>query len=398
MGYFRNIGRGIKTSFKGMSLTMKHLWAARKNRRANDIQNADYFDRTSGRVTVQFPHESLLIPDNGRYQLDCEIDDCIVCDKCAKVCPVDCIEIDAIKSSEIINYASDGSPIRLYAAKFDIDMAKCCFCGLCTTVCPTECLTMSSEYDFSVRDVHALNFAFAKLTPEQAEEKRNLYEQFVAEKNAVKTTKPAEAIAEPSSEPKKPAFRPSFKPASTATSEPKPEIKPIEESETKPKPSFRPKFKANGTENGESSEKTPESKPIEAKEDTPKPSFRPKFKVNSAAANDAPKVENIVEVAPEEEEIKPKPNPSFKPKFKINKPEDKPAEEKIVEELKEEVVEEKPKPNPSFRPKFKLKTETPQAAATPIVAKETKPDTEPNEEEKPKTASFRPKFKLPNKD
>lgn len=398
MGYFRNIGRGIKTSFKGMSLTMKHLWAARKNRRANDIQNAGYFDRTSGRVTVQFPHESLLIPDNGRYQLDCEIDDCIVCDKCAKVCPVDCIEIDAIKSSEIINYASDGSPIRLYAAKFDIDMAKCCFCGLCTTVCPTECLTMSSEYDFSVRDVHALNFAFAKLTPEQAEEKRNLYEQFVAEKNAAKTTKPAEAIAEPSSEPKKPAFRPSFKPASTATSEPKPEIKPIEEAETKPKPSFRPKFKANGTENGESSEKTPESKPIEAKEDTPKPSFRPKFKVNSAAANDTPKVENIVEVAPAEEEVKPKPNPSFKPKFKINKPEDKPAEEKIVEEIKEEVVEEKPKPNPSFRPKFKLKTETPQAAETPIVAEETKPDTEPNEEEKPKTVSFRPKFKLPNKD
>ncbi len=397
MGYFRNIGRGIKTSFKGMSLTMKHLWAARKNRRANDIQNSDYFDRTSGRVTVQFPHESLLIPDNGRYQLDCEIDDCIVCDKCAKVCPVDCIEIEAIKSSEIINYASDGSPIRLYAAKFDIDMAKCCFCGLCTTVCPTECLTMSSEYDFSVSDVHALNFAFAKLTPEQAEEKRNLYEQFVAEKNAAKTTKPAETSAEPSSEPKKPAFRPSFKPSSTSTSEPTPAIKPIEDAETKPTPSFRPKFKVSSTDNGESSEKAPEPKPIEAKGDTPKSSFRPKFKVDNTAIIDEPKAEKIVEVAPTEEGVKPKPSPSFKPKFKLNNPEEKPTEDKIVEDIKEEIVEEKPKSNPNFRPKFKLKTEASQTAETPIVAEETKPDTEPKED-KPKTVSFKPKFKIPNKD
>lgn len=359
MGYFRNIGRGIRTSFKGMSLTMRHLWAARKNRKANDIQDSDYFDHTSGRVTVQFPHESILVPENGRYQLDCEIDDCIVCDKCAKVCPVDCIEIDAIKSSEIINYASDGSPIRLYAAKFDIDMAKCCFCGLCTTVCPTECLTMSSEYDFSVRDVHALNFAFSNLTPEQAEEKRNLYEQFVAEKNAAKTTKSSEIVAEKASEPKKTAFRPSFKPVAS------PE-KPIEE--------------------------TPVNEISEAPK--PKPTFKPKFQ--SAAKVESKPTESIEKV---EEKVVPtvKPSNGFKPKFKVNpeKNDTIPAEvEQVIPEPASEVSE---KPKGGFKPKFKINTQ-PTDTEKNTDSEITQPEEVLTEETKPKAASFRPKFKLPNKD
>ncbi|MBP6620236.1 MAG: 4Fe-4S dicluster domain-containing protein, partial [Leadbetterella sp.] len=136
MAYFQNIKRGIKTTSKGLSLTLKHLWAARKTKGALNVQDENYFKISEGFVTLQYPHESISVPEIGRYQLDCEIDDCIVCDKCAKICPVDCIEIEAIKSPELIRTTSDGSPVRLHAAKFDIDLAKCCFCGLCTTVCP----------------------------------------------------------------------------------------------------------------------------------------------------------------------------------------------------------------------------------------------------------------------
>ena len=78
---------------------------------------------------------------------------------------------------------------------------------------------MTSEYDFSVFDVKEHNFEFANLTPEQAAEKRALYEQFVAEKEALKeaakTAEPAPASTEekPVSKPAfKPAFKPSFKP------------------------------------------------------------------------------------------------------------------------------------------------------------------------------------------
>jgi formate hydrogenlyase subunit 6/NADH:ubiquinone oxidoreductase subunit I len=230
--YFQSIWEGIHSTRKGMALTWKHAWAARNQRGIQNIQDPDYFNQKAGIVTLQYPQQQIPTPVNGRYQLHNEMDDCIVCDKCVKVCPVDCIEIDPIKATGLVGTASDGSPIRLYAAKFDIDMSKCCFCGLCTTVCPTECLTMTSEYDFSVFDVKDHNFAFANLTPEQADEKRALYEQFVAEKEAAKeaakdvakTAEPAKAAesASESSEEKPTAPKPAFKPAFKPSFKPKP--------------------------------------------------------------------------------------------------------------------------------------------------------------------------------
>lgn len=248
MSYFGDINKGIKTTLKGLSLTWKHLFDARHTRGAINVQDDSYFETSKGHVTLQYPHDKLAVPDNGRYQLDCEIDDCIVCDKCAKVCPVDCIDIEAIKSPELIRTTSDGSPVRLHAAKFDIDMAKCCFCGLCTTVCPTECLTMDSEYDFSVWDVNEMNFEFANLTAEQAEEKRQLYDQFVAEKAAAKKVAAESKATEPKTVSNKTVFKPSMKspvgkPSFKPTSKP-PITSDSHSSESPSKPSgFKPSMK-----------------------------------------------------------------------------------------------------------------------------------------------------------
>ena len=131
MAYFANIKRGIKTTTKGLCLTLKHFWAARNTKGPLNVQDKDYFKISEGYVTLQYPHETISVPEIGRYQLDCEIDDCIVCDKCAKICPVDCIEIEAIKSPELIRTTSDGSPVRLHAAKFDIDLGKMLFLWAC---------------------------------------------------------------------------------------------------------------------------------------------------------------------------------------------------------------------------------------------------------------------------
>ena len=221
VNYFKEIVEVFQSTRKGMALTWKHAWAARKQRTVHQIQDAGYFQQSEGIVTLEYPSLQIPTPVNGRYQLHNEMDDCIVCDKCVKVCPVDCIDIEPIKATGLVGHASDGSPIRLYAAKFDIDMSKCCFCGLCTTVCPTECLTMTSEYDFSVFDVKEHNFAFANLTAEEADEKRRLYEQFVAEKAAMKEVASQQSLVDspegnsPESEGQtsqpKPAFKPSFK-------------------------------------------------------------------------------------------------------------------------------------------------------------------------------------------
>ncbi len=313
--YFKEILDVIQSTRKGMSLTWKHAWDARKQRTQHNIQDEAYFSQSAGITTLQYPHVDIPIPDNGRYQLHNEMDDCIVCDKCVKVCPVDCIEIEPIKATGLVGHASDGSPIRLYAAKFDIDMSKCCFCGLCTTVCPTECLTMTSEYDFSVFEVKEHNFSFANLTEEEAAEKKKLYEQFVAEKEALKKAEGSgqSPVASPESEGSvsdvkrpvsKPAFKPSFKakavdsgqspvasPESAVTSPESTVTSPESDVQrTVSKPAFKPSFKAKAVDSGQSPVASPKSEVRSPEAEGPasdvqrpasKPAFKPSFKAKA---------------------------------------------------------------------------------------------------------------------
>src|SRR5690606_24217766 len=137
--------QGHMNSDKGLYLTVRHLFGARKTREIRDIRIENYFKQQEEAATIQYPKEEMNSAEVGRYQLQVDIDDCIVCDLCAKACPVDCIDIQSIKSVGVIGKTSDGSVKRLYPEKFDIDMAKCMYCGLCTVVCPTECITMTDQ-------------------------------------------------------------------------------------------------------------------------------------------------------------------------------------------------------------------------------------------------------------
>jgi NADH-quinone oxidoreductase subunit I len=182
----RSILNGFATAFKGLSITSAHLFSSNKKRVVLPASDNNYFKQLEGTNTIQYPHQKLPIPEVGRYQLDVEMDDCIVCDLCAKVCPVDCIDIEAIKATEAIGQTSDGTTKRLYAAKFDIDMAKCMYCGLCTIVCPTECIVMTNQYDKSVVEISELTYQFSDMTPEVAAEKRREFDQQQAERQAAK--------------------------------------------------------------------------------------------------------------------------------------------------------------------------------------------------------------------
>ena len=301
--YFTEIFEVVQSTRKGMALTWKHAWNARQQRTVHQIQEAGYFQQSEGIVTLEYPNVQIPTPVNGRYQLHNEMDDCIVCDKCVKVCPVDCIDIEPIKATGLVGHASDGSPIRLYAAKFDIDMSKCCFCGLCTTVCPTECLTMTSEYDFSVFEVKEHNFSFANLTPAEADEKRKLYEQFVAEKAAMKEVASQQSLVaspegnspeagspqsegqmsndqSPTSKPK-PAFKPSFKKAASPEGN-RPESEgPMSNDHSptsKPKPAFEPSFKKAASPEGNSPVSEGQMSNDQSPTSKPKPAFKPSFK------------------------------------------------------------------------------------------------------------------------
>jgi formate hydrogenlyase subunit 6/NADH:ubiquinone oxidoreductase subunit I len=185
-GWFLHIRYGLQSVLLGMKLTWRHFKNARKQQQVKGISDPMYFQQVDGIVTIEYPHEQLPLPDHARYRLHLEAEDCIVCDQCARICPVDCIAIEGIKTTDDLGLTSDGTKKKLYLPVFDIDMAKCCFCGLCTTVCPTECLTMTKVYDFSEFDRDMMNYHYGNLNPVLAEEKRAQLALLEAERKAAK--------------------------------------------------------------------------------------------------------------------------------------------------------------------------------------------------------------------
>ncbi len=269
-GYWKALGDAVATSLKGASITIRHLKKAVRNtkRGAEGPQQSGYFNHQEGIFTLKYPREVLPTPENGRYKLHNEIDDCIVCDKCAKICPVDCIDIEVVKATETIGYTSDGTAKRLHAAKFDIDMAKCCFCGLCTTVCPTECLTMTPDYDFSSFELNEMNFAFSEMTAEEVAEKKQAYEA----QQAAKLKAEAEKLAEKPSAKARPAVK---RPAVHKPAEPQTEDTSKEEAQSTKPQRVRPAIKRPVVK--KTDEPNESEKPVENTE-APKPAFRPRVR------------------------------------------------------------------------------------------------------------------------
>lgn len=321
--YFENIKQAFSTLKKGLELTMGHAKGDHKKAGTLDpVWNENYFKPGDEPFTLKYPYEQFEIPDNGRYKLHNEVEDCIVCDKCAKVCPVDCIDIEPIRSPEVFGYTSDGTPKRIYAAKFDIDMAKCCFCGLCTTVCPTECLTMTPEYDFSEFDFNDHNVSFGNMTPLEILEKKKAWEEYQAQKSAEapKATTPqsnpeTKETSSPQSEAQPKAFKPKMK-----SMAPKPATAESGEEPKSAKPVFRPKIKtAQSKEEDSALQAPPENAEIEKKV-TARPVFKPKMPVikQSTASEPEASEKKPLEAEPEATSaVEPaKPRPVFRPKIK----------------------------------------------------------------------------------
>lgn len=185
MGYFKDIYNGISSTLIGMGLT------AREMVQPNHI------------VTIQYPKESIPVPDTGRYRLHNNIDECIGCNQCANACPVSCIEITSFKRlDKDVETVKETQKKRLWVEQFDIDMSKCMFCGLCTWPCPTECITMTKVYDYSVFDFRDHIYKFSDMTPVQIAEKKAELEAYTAEQAALKATAAAKKAAEAAAAPK----------------------------------------------------------------------------------------------------------------------------------------------------------------------------------------------------
>lgn len=216
----------VKNLCKGLTLTFQHLLRLNQRKKPSSIEDKNYFNHKEGLVTIKYPKESIPVPDIGRYQLHLDIEDCIGCDQCARICPVNCIQIETIRSVNDLGFTSDGTKKKLYLPKFDIDMAKCCYCGLCTVVCPTECLIMTDAYDYPVQKISELNFHWYDISPEEAEIKRKEWQDYELAKKQAKLN----AIKKENNETntitvEEPTPKKFFKPKSTTPRESDEEVK-----------------------------------------------------------------------------------------------------------------------------------------------------------------------------
>jgi NADH-quinone oxidoreductase subunit I len=178
--YFLNFWQGLFTILIGMKVTFKHLFVPA--------------------VTIQYPTVKPQMPERERNRLYVNMDDCIGCDQCARACPVNCIEIETVKSlpEEDLGKTSNGKKKVLWVTKFDIDFAKCCYCQLCVFPCPTDCIYMTDVYEFSEFSRDNLLYDFATLLPEERIQKKKNFEEMQAKKEAEKAEaakKAAEAKA-----------------------------------------------------------------------------------------------------------------------------------------------------------------------------------------------------------
>jgi NADH-quinone oxidoreductase subunit I len=161
--YFRNVWDGLATTLIGMKITGKYL-----------LQKP---------ITVQYPDERLPIPDRYRGIHYLEQEKCIDCLACARACPIDCIEMDAIRHGKELEWVS-----------FTLDYQKCMFCELCVYPCPKDCIHMGTEFAFVTFDRSELKHDLLSFKG-MAKEARIRMKEDEEKKKAKEAAKAAKAAA-----------------------------------------------------------------------------------------------------------------------------------------------------------------------------------------------------------
>jgi NADH-quinone oxidoreductase subunit I len=139
--YFSNIYQTVRTILIGLGVTLKYCFAKT--------------------VTVQYPDVAPVLQPRYRGYHYYEVEKCIACDQCARICPVECIHIEKSAPRRLDkNTGLAGGGLML---RYAIEYSKCLFCRLCVEVCPTDCIHMGDIHDMSAYDRASTVVEFTEL-------------------------------------------------------------------------------------------------------------------------------------------------------------------------------------------------------------------------------------------
>ncbi|MBE3591387.1 MAG: 4Fe-4S dicluster domain-containing protein [Thermoanaerobacter sp.] len=79
-------------------------------------------------VTRKYPFEKREPFEKARGRIENDIDKCILCGICQRVCPSNCIQVNRKEG------------------RWAFQPFECIICGACVESCPTKSLTMAKEY------------------------------------------------------------------------------------------------------------------------------------------------------------------------------------------------------------------------------------------------------------
>jgi NADH-quinone oxidoreductase subunit I len=135
---FRDVWMGFRSLLTGLRIT--------------------FGQATKPSLTVQYPHETLKMPDRFRGHIKLVLDPvtgrsrCTACNLCVRACPSDCISVEGMKR--------EGEK-KKSVSEYVLDFTTCSLCGSCIESCPSDAIEFSKQYN--VVSLHREDFSHMDL-------------------------------------------------------------------------------------------------------------------------------------------------------------------------------------------------------------------------------------------